>query len=150
MAAMNKMMEKLMDKPAQHNWHACQCIMLDRINVVKTSSFGHLPQPPPQCKKRPRPAEGPPLAPITKAVKTQHDDDMVDVEVEEVEDTEAASSEEKKFKEAEKKAKEAKEAKETKEAKEAEKEIMVKEKEMDGGVLMQDDPKVLEMNLVKY
>ena len=44
-APMNKMLEKLMDKPAQHRWLACQCIMLDKSIVVKTSSsFGHLPQ----------------------------------------------------------------------------------------------------------
>ena len=91
-APMNKMMEKLMDKPAHHRWLACQCIMLDKNIVVKTSSsFGHLPQPPqppppppPQCKKRPRPPPEGPAPP--KVAKTQHGeavDEMVDVEVEE-------------------------------------------------------------------
>ena len=147
MIAMNKMMEKTMEKPAHHKWLACQCIMLDRINAVKTSSsFGHLPQPPqppppppPQCKKRPRPAEGPPHAPITKVGKTQHAggtmDEMVDAGVEETEDKEAAASEQKKAKEAEVVVKEKE---------------MMKEKESDHGEsLMQDDPKVLEVNLVK-
>ena len=145
-APMNKMMEKLMDKPAHHRWLACQCIMLDKNIVVKTSSsFRHLPQPPqppppppPQCKKRPRPPPKRPAPP--KVAKTQHGeaaDEMVDVEVEESpEDKEAAD---------EKKAKEADKEKEVVKEKE-----MVKEKESEHGEgLMQDDPKVLEMNLVK-
>ena len=140
-----KMMEKmLMEKPAQHMWATCQCIMLDTSVVVdKHSSYNlPMPPPPPQCKKRPRPPDVPPPT-QQKEAKTQHKDVKACVNVEELEEVEV--EEEKKGENEKDKVVEEEMEPGVKKDKEVEK--VQQDMQTSPGPCAQDDPKVLEMSL---